>query len=63
VQEINPEILNSLERDGFIPVISPIGVNAAGDALNINALTMLLRPFASSLKAEKLLLLTDVLAS
>lgn len=59
VQEINPEILNSLERDGFIPVISPIGVNGAGDALNINA-DYVASAIASSLKAEKLLLLTDV---
>ena len=59
VQEINPEILNSLERDGFIPVIAPIGVNAAGDALNINA-DYVASAIASSLKAEKLLLLTDV---
>lgn len=59
VQEINPEILNSLERDGFIPVISPIGVNTAGDALNINA-DYVASAIASSLKAEKLLLLTDV---
>jgi len=59
VQEINPEILNSLERDGFIPVIAPIGVNATGDALNINA-DYVASAIASSLKAEKLLLLTDV---
>jgi acetylglutamate kinase len=59
VQEINPEILNTLERDGFIPVISPIGVRSTGEALNINA-DYVASAIASSLKAEKLLLLTDV---
>ncbi len=59
VQEINPEILNTLEKDGFIPVISPIGVRRTGEALNINA-DYVACAIASSLKAEKLLLLTDV---
>ncbi|MGO9379692.1 MAG: acetylglutamate kinase [Dissulfurispiraceae bacterium] len=59
VQQIDPHILNTLERDGFIPVISPIGISAAGDALNINA-DYVASAVASSLKAEKLLLLTDV---
>ena len=59
VREINPEILNTLERDGFIPVISPIGVRNTGEALNINA-DYVASAIASALKAEKLLLLTDV---
>lgn len=59
VQQIDPEILNALEREGFIPVISPIGVSASGDALNINA-DYVASAVASALKAEKLLLLTDV---
>jgi acetylglutamate kinase len=59
VQMINPEILNSLDRDGFIPVISPIGVSSSGDALNINA-DFAASAIAAAVKAEKLLLLTDV---
>ncbi len=59
VQEIDPGILNSLEKDGFIPVISPIGVKNTGEALNINA-DYVASAIASALKAEKLLLLTDV---
>jgi len=59
VQEINPSILNALERDGFIPVISPIGVRRTGEALNINA-DYVASAIASALKAEKLVLLTDV---
>jgi acetylglutamate kinase len=59
VQKINSDILDSLDKDGFIPVISPIGVSSNGDALNINA-DLAATAIASALKAEKLLLLTDV---
>lgn len=59
VESVDPEILNSLERDGFIPVISPIGVGSKGEAFNINA-DYVASAVASALKAEKLILLTDV---
>lgn len=59
VELVDPEILNSLERDGFIPVISPIGVGSKGEAFNINA-DYVASAIASALKAEKLILLTDV---
>ncbi|MBA4349464.1 MAG: acetylglutamate kinase [Thermodesulfovibrio sp.] len=59
VDSINPEILDSLEKDGFIPVIAPIGVRKTGEALNINA-DYVASAVASALKAEKLILLTDV---
>lgn len=59
VETIDPGILNSLERDGFIPVIAPIGIGKDGTAYNINA-DFVASAVASSLKAEKLILLTDV---
>lgn len=59
VEMIDPGILNSLEKDGFIPVIAPIGVGKDGSAYNINA-DYVASSIASSLKAEKLILLTDV---
>jgi acetylglutamate kinase len=59
VEKVNPDILDSLDKDGFIPVISPIGVSGSGDALNINA-DFAASAIASAIKAEKLLLLTDV---
>jgi len=59
VTSISPDIINSLERDGFIPVISPIGVGPQGETLNINA-DFVAAAVAAALKAEKLLLLTDV---
>jgi acetylglutamate kinase len=59
VQEINPDILDALYKEGFIPVISPIGVSDSGEALNINA-DFVASAIASAIGAEKLLLLTDV---
>lgn len=59
VESVAPEILKSLEKDGFIPVISPIGAGGKGEAFNINA-DYVASAIASALKAEKLILLTDV---
>ncbi|MEK6201919.1 MAG: acetylglutamate kinase [Desulfobulbaceae bacterium] len=59
VTRINAEILRSLERDDFIPVIAPVGVGADGQAFNINA-DLVAGAIAAELKAAKLILLTDV---
>ncbi|MBM4140931.1 MAG: acetylglutamate kinase [Nitrospira sp.] len=59
VTSVNTHVLSSLEKEGFIPVISPIGVGSKGETLNINA-DYVAASIASTLKAEKLILLTDV---
>ena len=59
VETVDPSILNSLEKDGFIPVISPIGTGSGGETFNINA-DYVASSLASALRAEKLILLTDV---
>lgn len=59
VEEVNPRVLQSLDREGFIPVISPIGVGPEGETLNINA-DFMSSAVASALGAEKLIFLTDV---
>jgi acetylglutamate kinase len=59
VTEIDPHMLTSLGKEGFIPVIAPIGVGTSGETLNINA-DYVASAIASSLEAEKLMLLTDV---
>jgi acetylglutamate kinase len=59
VEQINPEILDVLDKHEFIPVISPIGVDALGQTLNINADTVA-ADIAAALRANKLILLTDV---
>ena len=59
VSHIDPHILRTLEKDGFIPVISPVGVGANNETLNINA-DYVAASIASALQAEKLIILTDV---
>ena len=59
VTGVDPDILITLKKDGFIPVISPVGVGPKGVTLNINA-DYVAASVASALKAEKLILLTDV---
>ncbi len=59
VAAVNPAILRRLDEGGFIPVIAPVGVDADGETYNINA-DLVAGAMAGALKAEKLVLLTDV---
>ncbi len=59
VAEINPEIINTVIEKGYIPVVAPIGVGEDGESYNINADTVA-GEVAGALKADKLVLLTDV---
>ncbi len=59
VKEINPGVIEALEKENFIPVIAPVGVGEEGETYNINA-DLVAGKVASALKAEKLILLTDV---
>ena len=58
ITNVNPDILETLDQSGFIPVIAPIGRGENGETLNINA-DFVAAKIASALKAEKLLLMTD----
>ena len=59
VTNVDTHILLSLEKEGFIPVISPIGISQEGETLNINA-DSVASFIASAMKSDKLILLTDV---
>jgi acetylglutamate kinase len=59
VRAVQPDVVVALMRAGFIPVIAPIGVDAQGQSLNLNADTAAGR-IAEALQAEKLILLTDI---
>jgi acetylglutamate kinase len=59
VTKVNPEILNTLDAQDFIPVIAPVGVGEDGQAYNINA-DLVAGAIAAELDAAKLILLTDV---
>lgn len=58
-EAVDPTLLESLCAAGNIPVVAPIGVDASGQSYNINADTAA-GAVAAALRAERLLLLTDV---
>lgn len=58
VKTIDTTPVNLLQDGGFIPVIAPIGVGDDGKSYNINA-DLVASSIASTLKAERLLLLTN----
>ena len=59
VKSIDPEVVSLLDGSPFIPVIAPIGIGDDGKTYNINADTAA-GAIASSLKSNRLLILTDV---
>ena len=59
IKKVNTRALEILTQDEYIPVVAPIGTDEKGQSYNINADTVAAE-LASALKAEKLILLTDV---
>ena len=59
VREINAKLISSLAAEGFIPVIAPTGAGEKGETYNINA-DIVAGEVAAALKAEKMVLLSDV---
>jgi acetylglutamate kinase len=57
--EVNTDLLRHLFTGGFIPVIAPLGMGRQGETYNINGDTAA-GAIAGALKADRLLLLTDV---
>jgi acetylglutamate kinase len=58
VEAIDPEVVQLLSAQNFIPVIAPVGVGKDGESYNINA-DLVAGKLAEILKAEKLLVLTN----
>ncbi|MDA0789009.1 MAG: acetylglutamate kinase [Proteobacteria bacterium] len=59
VEKINREVIDVVLASDMIPVIAPIGAGADSQTYNINA-DLVAGRLAEELKAEKLMLLTDV---
>jgi len=59
ITHINSKVLELIAKDEYIPVVAPIGVGVDGHSYNINSDTVA-GEVAIALKAEKLMLLTDV---
>jgi acetylglutamate kinase len=58
VESVDPRVISTLEMDGFIPVVAPIGFGKDGEAYNINA-DLVAGKLATVLGAEKLVLMTN----
>ena len=58
-KDVNPEVIFNLFENDMIPVIAPLGSGINGETLNINGDTVS-GAIAAALKADRLLLLTDV---
>lgn len=59
IEQVSTDILETLQKDSFIPVVAPIGFDKNGNSYNINADTVA-SSIAVAVGAEKLILLTDV---
>lgn len=59
IESINPDIIHTMTRDNYIPVISSIGMDDEGNTYNINA-DYVAGAIAAELNAFRLVFLTDV---
>jgi len=59
ITSIDPSVVQALQDDQFIPVISPIGFGEKNESYNINA-DLVAAKLATVLKAEKLVMLTNI---
>ena len=59
VTHVNPNIINTLTKQDFIPIIAPVGAGESGETYNINA-DLVASSIAMALSASRLIFLTDV---
>ncbi len=59
ITSVNKELINNLIDDGYVPVVSPVAEDDAGNVYNVNA-DYVAESISSSIKAEKLILLSDI---
>ncbi len=59
VTRVKPELIHTLSKQGFIPIIAPVGAGESGETFNINA-DLVAGHIAMALSAGRLIFLTDV---
>lgn len=59
IVQVNPHLIRLLLDNGYIPVVSPVGMDSRGVTFNINADSAASR-IAAALNAEKMVFMTDV---
>ncbi|MGX7419249.1 acetylglutamate kinase [Carnobacterium gallinarum] len=60
IQKVNTEILVDSLQQGYLPIVAPLGLDEAGQWLNINA-DETASKIAEAMEAEELILMTEVL--
>lgn len=58
IEAVNTDLIETLEKNDYIPIVAPIGSDSEGRSYNINA-DHAAYAIAKALKAEKLIYLTD----
>ena len=59
VESVDRAVIETLQKGGFVPVVTPVALGKNGETFNVNA-DLAAAAIARELKASKLLLLTDV---
>ncbi|WP_027340669.1 acetylglutamate kinase [Halonatronum saccharophilum] len=59
IDKVNPEILETVIDNSYLPIVAPVGVDKNGESYNINA-DLVAGEIAAALGAEKLILLTNI---
>lgn len=59
IEHVVPDLLNTLARDGFVPVVTPVAPGTNGETYNVNA-DYAASAIAGAVGAVKILFLTDV---
>lgn len=59
ITQVNPSVLNNATQSGYVPVVATVAGGPDGEVFNVNADVAAAR-IAAELKAEKLILMTDV---
>ncbi len=59
IEKVNPEVVQTLVAQGYVPIIAPLGQGPDGISLNINA-DLVAAHLAGALDAEKLIFLSNV---
>jgi acetylglutamate kinase len=59
IESLDVRLIDLLEQDGYVPVVSPVGLGPGGHAFNINA-DVVAAELAHALGAKKLIFLSDV---
>ena len=59
ITSVDTSLLKLLLKNGYLPIISPVGVDSMGQALNLNA-DLVAGEIGGDINAEKVLFMTDV---